>query len=146
MKYLALLFATLFIIGCSTPNLIGKNVKKTYFTGGQLHTEFILDDNTGQNGLLKTYGYDGKITSTVPIHNGVKDGIETGFDNKGRVIWKYTYINGKKEGKQYVYYPNGDVMISYTCVGDVKHGVAKTFNKDGSVNEEVVFDHGRIIN
>jgi len=146
MKYLALLFATLFIIGCSTPNLMGKNVKKTYFTGGQLHTEFILDDNTGQNGLLKTYGYDGKITSTVPIHNGVKDGIETGFDNKGRVIWKYTYINGKKEGKQYVYYPNGDVMISYTCVGDVKHGVAKTFNKDGSVNEEVVFDHGRIIN
>ena len=146
MKQFTLLLFALLAIGCSSPNFTGKTIKKTYFTGGQLHTEFILDDNTGQNGLLKTYGYDGELTSTVPIHHGVKDGVETGFDNKGRVIWKYTYINGKKEGKQYVYYPNGDVMISYTCVGDVKHGVAKTFNKDGSVNEEVMFDHGRIIN
>ena len=47
-----------------------------------------MDDDTEQNGLLKRYGYNGNVTSTVTIHNGVKDGVETGFDDHGRVIWK----------------------------------------------------------
>jgi antitoxin component YwqK of YwqJK toxin-antitoxin module len=149
MKKLSLFLSFVVLLafsGCSTPTISGKNVKKEYFTGGKIRTEFIMDDDTEQNGLLKTYGYSGKVTSTVPIHNGVKDGTETGFDSKGRVIWRFNYINGKREGQQYAYYPNGDVMVSYTYVSDIKHGVAKTYNKDGSVNRKVVYNHGRIIN
>lgn len=139
-------FVFLALTGCDSPTLSGKKVKKQYFTGGQIRTEFIMDDDTEQNGLLKRYGYDGHVTSTVPIHNGVKDGIETGFDEHGRVIWKLPYVNGKQHGIQRAFYPNGDVMISYTYVNGVKHGPAKTYNKDGSVNQQVMYEHGKIAN
>ena len=149
MKKLSLLLLALLLLaftGCSSPSLMGKKVKKEYFTGGQVRKEFIMDDDTEQNGLLKKYGYNGNVTSTVNIRNGVKDGIETGFDEKGRVIWKLTYINGKQEGQQYAYYPNGDVMLSFSYLSDQKHGEAMTYNRDGSINKKVMYKNGKIIN
>ena len=146
LSFLLSIFTLLLLTGCDSPSLMGKEVKKTYFTGGQVATEFIMDDDTGQNGLLKKYGYNGNVTSTVTIHNGVKDGVETGFDEKGRVIWKYTYINGRQNGEQYAYYPNGDVMVSYHYVDGLKDGVAKAYNIDGTVNKQVTYKHGKIVN
>ena len=146
LSFLLSIFTLLLLTGCNSPSLMGKEVKKTYFTGGQVSSEFIMDDATGQNGLLKKYGYNGNLTSTVTIHNGVKDGIETGFDEKGRVIWKYTFINGRQHGEQYAYYPNGDVMVSYHYVNGLKDGVAKAYNVDGTVNKQVTYKHGKIVN
>jgi antitoxin component YwqK of YwqJK toxin-antitoxin module len=150
MKKFTLLLAMLilfFINGCdSSPTLSGKKVKKEYFTGGQVRTEFIMDDETEQNGLLKKYGYNGNVTSTVTIRNGVKHGTETGFDARGRVLWKQNFVNGKQDGQQYAYYPNGDVMVSYTYVNGVKEGPAQTYNKDGSVYKRVLYKHDKIIN
>ena len=149
MKKISLLLSTLLLLsmmGCSTPSILGKKVKKEYFTGGQIRTEFIMDDDTEQNGLLKKYGYNGNVTSTVHIRNGVKDGLETGFDEKGRVIWKLTYMNGKQEGQQYAYYPNGDTMLSFTYASGQKHGPAMTYNRNGSINKKVMYQNGRIIN
>jgi len=141
------MFVLLLVTGCvSSPSLSGKKVKKEYFTGGKVRTEFIMDDATGQNGLLKKYGYNGNITSTVTIHNGVKNGVETGFDERGRVLWKLTFVNGKQDGQQYAYYPNGDVMVSYTYVNGIKQGSAKTYNKDGSVHKHVIYKNDKIVN
>ena len=144
LSFLLSLFLVLSFTGCSTPNFYGKKVKKEYFTGGQIRTEFIMDDSTGQNGLLKKYGYNGNVTSTVTMRNGVKDGVETGFDEHHRIIWKLNYINGKQEGQQYAYYPNGDIMVSYNYVSDVKHGPAMSYNKDGSVNKKVIYNNGKL--
>jgi antitoxin component YwqK of YwqJK toxin-antitoxin module len=141
------LFILFFINSCdSAPSLSSKKVKKEYFTGGQIRTEFIMDDDTGQNGLLKKYGYNGNVTSTVTIRNGVKHGTETGFDTKGRLLWKQNFVNGKQDGQQYAYYPNGDVMVSYTYVNGIKEGPAQTYNKDGSVHKRVLYKHDKIIN
>jgi len=140
------IFMSVIFIGCDSPSLIGKKVKKTYFTGGQVSSEFIMEDNSGQNGFLKKYGYDGKLTSTATIRNGVKTGVETGFDSQGRVLWKFQYINGKKQGIQKAYYPNGDVMVSYTYENGLKNGPAYAFNRDGSVYKKVLYKHGKIVN
>ena len=78
MKQLSLflsIFVLLFLSACEGPGLSGKTVKKEYFTGGQIRSEFIMDDKTGQNGLLKEYGYDGHVISSVNIRNGVPNGI-----------------------------------------------------------------------
>jgi antitoxin component YwqK of YwqJK toxin-antitoxin module len=149
MKKLSVLLSLLMILSltaCGVPGLSGKKVKKEYFTGGKIRTEFIMDDNTEQNGLLKKYGYNGNVTSTVTIHNGVKDGIETGFDEKGRIIWKLNYINGKQHGQQHAYYPNGDVMVSYTYVNGLKHGTAQTYRQDGSVHKKVLYKNDKLAN
>ncbi len=118
-----LLFSLLFFTACSGPSLGGK-VKNEYYTGGKLRSSFSMTDSTGQNGVLKKYGYEGYLTSTVTIKNGVKSGIETWYDNKGRIIMKVPYANGEKQGLQKAYYPNGDVMISTTYQSNAKHGPA----------------------
>ena len=81
MKKLSLLLASFMLfslLGCSTPSLLRDKVKKEYFTGGQLRSEFIMSDDTEQNGLLKKYGYSGDLISTAEIRNGVNDGVEKG--------------------------------------------------------------------
>ena len=139
-------FVLIFLSACQGPSLSGKTVKKEYFTGGKIRSEFIMDDDSGQNGLLKQYGYDGHVTSTSQIRNGVPHGIETGYDPKGRVLWRATYVNGKKDGIQQAYYPNGDVLVSYTYRNGVKDGPAQTYNKDGSVYRRVIYKNDRIVN
>jgi len=149
MKKLSLLlsiFILLSLTACDSPSLSGKEVKKEYFTGGELRSEFIMDDDTGHNGLLKQYGYNGNLTSTAQMRNGVRDGMETGYDKKGRVLWKYNFINGKQHGTQHLYYPNGDVMVSYTYKNGLKDGPAKKYNIDGSVNQQVMYVRGKLTN
>ena len=149
MKQLSLwlsLFVLLSLTACDGPGLSGKTVKKTYYTGGGLQTEFIMDDKTGQNGLLKKYGYNGKVTSAVRIHNGVKNGIETLYDEDGRVLRKLNYINGRLEGIQSAYYPNGDLMVTYTYRNGVKHGPAQTYRKDGRVDKKVMYRNDKLSN
>jgi antitoxin component YwqK of YwqJK toxin-antitoxin module len=146
MKHSIFLISLLFIFtACSTPSLSGKKVKKEYFTGGEVRSEFIMDDNTGQNGILKKYGYDGKLTSIAHIKNGVRDGDEVWYDKKGRILMKVPYKNGRKNGVQEAYYPNGDVMITTTYVNGVKNGKAIAYNKDGSIHREVIFKDNKII-
>lgn len=149
MKKLSLLlsvFVLLLLTACDSPSLSGKEVKKTYFTGGGLQTEFIMDDKTGMNGVLKKYGYSGKLTSSVHIANGVKSGVETGYDESGRVLWRLNYVNGRQEGIQSAYYPNGDVMVTYTYRNGVKNGVAQTYRRDGSVAKKVMYRNDRLSN
>jgi len=130
----------------SIPSIFGGNVKKEYFTGGKLRSEFIMSDKSGQNGLLKKYGYDGKLTSTVPIHKGVKHGIETLFDSHGRILKRTPYVNGRKEGTLEAYYPNGNVMAQITYVNNIRQGKAVKYNRDGSINQQVVFKDGYLAN
>ena len=152
MKKITLLLSLFMLFafsGCSTPVLpipFGKKVKKEYFTGGQIRSEFIMDDSSGQNGVLKKYGFDGKITSVAHIRNGVRDGVETWYDKKGRVLMKVPYVNGKKHGVQEAYYENGDIMMSTTYENGIKSGPATAYRKDGSIYKQVMFDHGKIVN
>lgn len=149
MKHFSLLlslFVLLSFTACDSPSMSGKKVHKEYFTGGQLRSEFIMDDDTGQNGLLKKYGYEGHITSTSQVKNGVPNGVETGYDSKGRVLWRQYYVNGRQEGIQKAYYPNGDIMVTYTYRNGVKEGVAQTYRQDGKVDKRVVYRNGRIVN
>ena len=149
MKKLSLWLSILVLLsftGCDSPEVSGKNVKKEYFTGGKIRTEFIMDDASGQNGLLKTYGYDGKITSTIVIHNGVKNGVEKWFDQKGRLVRRVPYKNGRIHGTLTELYPNGDTFALVPYVEGIRQGVARSFNKDGSVYKKVVFKNGKIIN
>jgi len=140
------LLSSLFFTACDSPNLYGKKVKKEYFQGGGIRTEFIMDDDTEQNGILKTYGYEGRVTSVVQFHHGVRDGIETGYDKKKRVIWKSKYVNGLQHGVSKAFYPNGDTMISYTYKKGVREGWAYTYRKNGDIDRKVLFHNGKIIN
>ncbi len=145
----AISLSFLVITGCSLtePNPYeGYKVKKEYFTGGQIRSIFIMTDDSEQNGVLKKYGYDGSVTSMGYIKNGVNDGEEKWYDKKGRKILLVHYVKGKKHGVEEGYYPNGDVMMSTTYAKGLKNGEAHTFNKDGSINKQIIFKDDRVVN
>jgi len=128
----------------SMPNVFSKNVKKEYFTGGKLRSEFIITDKKKENGILKKYGYNGKLTSIVQIQRSLKHGTETLFNHNGKVLKRTPYRNNLKEGILEAYYPNGDIMATITYVNGLKHGRAVKYNRDGSINQEVTFQHGKL--
>lgn len=132
-------------IPISLQHLPRKHVKKEYFTGGKIRSKFIMSDKTGLNGILEKYGYTGKITSTVPIHNGVMHGVEILYDNHHRIRRKVPYVNGKKHGVVEVFYPNGDRMAQISYVNNIRQGRAAKYDKDGSMIEEVTFENGHLL-
>ena len=127
------------------PSFAGSKVKKEYYTGGMLRSEFIMSDNTGMNGTLKRYGYDGLLTSIVSIRNGVNDGIEQWFDPDGRVIQTVPYVNGRIDGIQTAYYPNGDPMIKTTYQKGFKNGPKTIYNRDGSIYKKFIYKDDRLV-
>lgn len=144
--YISIIMILIFSInGCDTPSPFGKKVKKEYYQGGKIRSEFIMDDKTEQNGLIKQYGYTGKLQSTAHIRNGVKDGEEIGYDEEGRVLRRLNYINGKQDGIQTAFYPNGDKMITYNYKNGILDGKAKTYRTDGKVSKQVTYKNGNLV-
>ncbi len=139
------MFSMLLLTACDSPSF-GKNVEKKYYTGGQVRSEFIWSDSSGNNGVKKTYGYEGELTSTVKIANGVPHGIMSIYDSKRRVIRQIPYVNGKKHGIDKSFYPNGDRMITYTYQYGIKSGNAYTYNSNGSVCKKAIYKNGRLVN
>ncbi len=131
---------------CQSPSPFGKKSKKEYYQGGKIRSEFIMDDKTGQNGVLKEYGYDGEIKSLSHIKNAVPNGEALKYDDKGRIIQKQYFINGRENGIRTAYYPNGDIMITYNYLNGILHGEAKTYRIDGKVDRRVVYKNGKLIN
>ena len=147
MKYfLFSLFTLFFFTACDGPGLSGKTVTKEYYTGGQVRTEYIMDDKAGRNGLIKRYGYGGEVISTEPIRNGVKHGKVKLYNEKGLVMRITPYVNGRIEGIQKDLYENGDVMATIPYHNGVKNGVAYLYRKDGSVARRVTFKNNRMLN
>ena len=139
------LFILFFLTACDSPSF-GKKVEKEYYTGGQLRTEFIWSDSTGRNGIKRTYGYEGHLTSSVNITNGVRNGIMTMYDKKGRVIRQTPYVNGKIHGIDKSFYPNGDQMITFTYQNGMKNGYAYTYYPSGKVCRKAKFRNNRVVN
>jgi len=149
MKYFAkllLLLSLLFFTACESPAPFGKKVKKEYFTNGEVRSEFIMDDNTGQNGLLKRYGPEGELTSTVTIRNGVKHGVEKLYDKEGRVLKTTPYVEGRKNGEEKGYFPSGNVWFSIPYKNGVRNGKAYIYRQDGSIVRTGIYRNNKLIN
>ena len=145
LSLLLFLFTILFFTGCDTPNPFGGKVEKEYFTGGQISSTYTWSDENGKNGILRKFGYDGHMTSSVHIKNGVKDGIETLYDSYGRVIKQIPYMNGRIHGIEKAFYPNGSRMITYTYQYGMKNGYAFAYNPDGTVNKKAKFKNDKLV-
>ena len=145
------IFLFIFILftlnGCNlSPSQGDKTVKKEYYTGGDLRSEFIMDDKTGKNGLLKEYRYNGILASTVRIRNGVNDGMKLIYDNKGLVIRRIPYVNGEIHGTVEDLYPNGDILATIPYKNGMRNGQAFSYSMDGSVYRSVTFKNDKIVN
>lgn len=146
LTFILSVFVMLFMTGCNNAPSFGKKVEKEYYTGGKLRSEFIWSDNTGRNGIKRTYGYEGELTSSVKITNGVRNGIMSVYDSEGRVIKQTPYINGQIHGIEKAFYPNGDKMITFTYQNGIKNGYAYSYYPDGKVCRKAKYQNNRLLN
>jgi len=145
-SFLLVFILLLVLSGCNAPTPFGSSVKREYFPNGKLQSEFIITDKTQMRGILKKYGPDGELTSTVPMQNGVRHGVEKLFDKEGHVLKTTPYVNGKKDGEEKGYFPNGDVWFSMPYKDGVLNGDAYMYTQDGKVLRHAVYKNGKIIN
>ncbi|MDQ7084471.1 MAG: hypothetical protein Q9M36_05875 [Sulfurovum sp.] len=141
-SFILALTVLLFLSGCTSE----PRVQKQYFTGGELRQEFIMSDDSGQNGILKKYGYDGKITSIVTIQNGVRNGMEVWYDPHNRPIRQVPYVSGHIHGTRIDTYPNGKPLGTIPYVRGIPNGEAYSYKKDGSIHRTVIYNDGKIVN
>jgi len=141
LRTLLLTLLLLSLSGCISST--DERIKKEYYTGGKVRSEFIMNDESGRNGIQKHYGYEGEILYQSTIENGLKNGIETWYDQQGNKVQEIPYLNGKKEGVATQYFMNGKVTISYEK--GVRQGAAAKYDKSGKVIEEVWYENGRLL-
>lgn len=132
--------------GNVTPSKNVVKVKKEYFTGGKIRSEFLMYDHTGMNGLRKMYGFEEKLISSAEIQNGVKHGKEIFYDEEGRIRLVRPYNNGRLDGVATAYYENSSPKMTITYVKGLKHGPAKKYNKNGSLFEQATFKNNKRVN
>jgi len=141
------LFVSLLVItGCSEPVPFGSTVERKYFPNGKVQSEFIITDKEQMSGILKKYGPDEELTSTVTIRNGVRHGVEKLYDKEGHVLRTTPYVNGKKDGDEKGYFPNGDIWFSLPYRNGVLNGDAYMYAQDGKVVRHAVYKDGKITN
>jgi antitoxin component YwqK of YwqJK toxin-antitoxin module len=146
LSFFLSIFVFLTLNGCNEPGLSDKTVKKEYYTGGELRSEFIMDDKSGKNGLLKEYRYGGILASTVRMRNGVNDGMKLIYDNNGLIIRRVPYVNGEIHGTVQDLYPNGDILATIPYKSGMRNGQAFSYNTDGSVYRSVTFRNNKMVN
>jgi antitoxin component YwqK of YwqJK toxin-antitoxin module len=135
---------TMFLFtGCANGPTLGKKIDRSYYTGGQLRTEAIWDDPSKQNGIIKEYGFEGQLVSTVTVKNRVKNGYQILYDKKGRVIRKTPYVKGKIQGQEKSFYPNGDPMLIFEYKNGVKEGYAYAYYKNGKLYKKTYYKNGK---
>jgi antitoxin component YwqK of YwqJK toxin-antitoxin module len=144
VRFLLVLLTAWLFVGCSAPSLVnGKRVKREYFPKGQLKSEFIKDDATGKNGILKEYGLDGKVISVTPLRNGIKNGVQKLYDNQGRLAVETTYVDGRKNGPQKAYYENGKLWYILPFKNDKLHGHAVMYDRKGRIIRQADYVNGK---
>jgi len=65
--------------------------------------------------------------------NFVENGLVKQYDAQNRLSAEVTFKNGVRHGVTRIYYPSGALSDEIMYVGDEKHGLAKKFHKNGNI-------------
>lgn len=105
---------------------------------------------TFSNGLINgdAWRYDsgGKPMEKTVWKNSVLDGIQITFYPEGPVQSEISYRNGQADGLFEVLYPDGKKEISGQYAEGVKNGKWTYYKPDGTIDYELSFRKGKLLN
>jgi len=120
----------------------GKQVK--YHSNGKIK-ESREYSNGDLHGELKSYNYEGALTSSGLYKFDAKDGIHIWFDDEGKQECSETYSDGVLNGKVNWYYPNGKSYIEKYYVNDEQDSTSTTYGEDGSIAVRFFYKKGILL-
>ena len=133
-----------------------------FYDNGKLKSTQIYVSNNDRDGKWIQYYSNGQMKSEAEfiqkeffVQNCWKeDGTQIMKDGTGLYINEYSifdgvidrneqeYKNFKRHGKQYSY-SNGKLTLYQEMADGKEHGITKTYDKDGNVTEEIIYEKGK---
>jgi antitoxin component YwqK of YwqJK toxin-antitoxin module len=146
-------------------------VSKFYTLDGKTAEENTYKDDV-LNGITKEYIIEpgNYVRAVVKYQNGIKEGIEIGYDRygdrssvqfykngvlegdaigyyEGKPHWFYKYVNGELEGKEYTLnLKTGKIIREGNYVCGARDGIEKFYYEDGFLLAETIWDKGKELN
>ena len=95
-------------------------------------------------GKFQAYHKNGKLMSESHYVNGLKDGVEKGWDPYGKLRLETNFKNGKNHGVARNWHPNGQLMNETSFVNGLTHGLSRTWHNNGERNTQTDYNYGKI--
>jgi antitoxin component YwqK of YwqJK toxin-antitoxin module/Tfp pilus assembly protein PilF len=93
------------------------------------------------NGTLKTYFANGKLSRECSYSDGVKNGHDVMYYTNGQIRDEDSPVYGLAFGVTKIYYPNGKLKSVYSYNMDNANGIGKEYYLNGNIKKEMSFDN-----
>jgi antitoxin component YwqK of YwqJK toxin-antitoxin module/Tfp pilus assembly protein PilF len=94
------------------------------------------------NGSLKAYYQNGKLSRECTFSDGVLNGRDIVYYSNGQVCTSDTLAYGLFNGIYKAYNPNGKQKSVYNYIIDDADGICREYDEDGILKEEISYEHG----
>ncbi len=129
--------------GYTVSDLEGTNAsgaQKFNAAGVVIENGYIIAGN--KSGQWSTYGDDGRISSVANYIDGMKNGEELNFNNRGMLEGKTSYKNNKLHGLSGTY-KNGRPVQEISYKDGQFDGSTKKYFNNGKIQQEINFKNGK---
>ena len=96
------------------------------------------------SGKFQAYHKNGELMSESHYVNGLKEGVEKGWDPYGKLRLEAHFKNGKSHGVSRNWHPNGQLMNETNFVNGLTHGLSRTWYSNGNRNTETEYNFQKI--
>ncbi|WP_259065327.1 tetratricopeptide repeat protein [Mucilaginibacter sp. X4EP1] len=117
---------------------------KSYFQNGKISKECIYSDGV-RNGTNKLYYPNGQLSSIGNTEFGAYNGAYKEYYADGKLKTDYTYVNDNLNGVCKEYGKNGLIKKEATYINGVNNGPVKYFNENGKLIKTLWYYYGKLM-
>lgn len=101
------------------------------------------DKNFVENGVLKQYDNQNRLSAEVTFKNGVRHGVTKIYYPSGALSDEIMYVDDEKNGIAKKYHKNGKIYSLTPYLKDEKDGVQKKYYSNGKLWAETPYKRGQ---
>lgn len=134
-----------------TGSLVKQGIVNTSYIFPNLYTTQVKNGEfDGHYCSYYTIGDELVLAATTTRRNGKRDGVSKYYHTNGQLDTDAFYVDGNEEGVYTTYYadsvatePHGQVQYSCNYKNGERHGTARSYNDNGTLNEETEYFEGK---
>lgn len=106
---------------------------------GKLLPLIAIDSN---NGVIKSYFQNGKLSRDGIYSDGLKNGVNKIYYPSGQLRSVDNAVYGVNEGSSKAYFEDGKLQADYNYITDNASGIGREYYKSGKLKKEAAFTNG----
>ncbi|WP_421917967.1 toxin-antitoxin system YwqK family antitoxin [Marinifilum sp.] len=101
------------------------------------------DTNFVENGVVKKYDEQNKLSAEITYQNGVRNGAARYYYSSGALSDEIMYVDDEKNGVAKKYHKNGNIYSLTPYINDEKDGIQKKYYDNGKIWAETSYMKGQ---